>query len=69
MPTASAKNDLPEGVSALIALVRVAHRDGNRPLEQSARDRLARDYGMSINFPCVESVDRDLRRTEGSHGN
>ena len=63
MPT-STKNDLPEGASALIALARVAHREGDRPLEQSARDRLARDYGMSVNFKCVESVDQDLRRAK-----
>ena len=29
-------NELPEGASALIALARIAHRDGNRKLEQSA---------------------------------
>ncbi len=67
MPT-STKNDLPEGASALIALARVAHRDGSRQLEQSARDKLARDYGIEVGFTCAESVDRDLHRAEGSRG-
>ena len=64
MPT-PIENDLPDGASALIALARVAHRDGKRGLEQAAVDKLSRDYGIEIRFPCVESVDRDLRRTEG----
>jgi len=55
---------LPEGASALIALARVAHHDGDRQLERSVMDRLARDYGIQVNFTCEQSVERDLRRTE-----
>lgn len=61
MPT-TVENELPEGASALIALARVAHRDGNRQLEQVAVDKLARDYGIGISFQCVQSVNRDLQR-------
>ena len=56
---------LPDGASALIALARVAHRDGDRRLERSAVEKLAREYGIEVRFPCVESVDRDLRRAGG----
>jgi hypothetical protein len=62
MPVKTAP-ELPEGASALIALARVAHRDGNRQLERAAVDKLSRDYGIEVRFPCVESVDRDLRRS------
>lgn len=53
---------LPNGASSLIALARVAHRDGNRQLEQSAVDKLIRNYGIAVQFPCEESVEHDLRR-------
>lgn len=55
------ENKLPDGATALIALARVAHRDGNRPLEQSVRDKLAREYGLTLGFTCSESVDRELQ--------
>ncbi len=51
---------LPNGAASLIALARVAHRNGNRGLEQAALAKLARDFGMTVSFPCCESVDRDL---------
>ena len=63
--TTSTEYELPEGASALIALARVSHRDGNRRLEQAAAEKLAREYGINVRFTCVESVDRDLHRTEG----
>ncbi len=56
---------LPEGANALIALARVAHRDGSRSVEQSAVDRLARDYGIGLHFNCSESVDRELGEIGG----
>jgi hypothetical protein len=59
---AKAKHELPDGASALIAVARVAHRDGDRRLEQAAVDKLLRDYGIQVSFTCVESVARDLRR-------
>lgn len=52
---------LPDGATALIALVRVAHRDGNRRLEESVQSKLSREYGIELHFPCVESVERDLQ--------
>jgi hypothetical protein len=51
----------------LIAVARVAHRDGDRALEQAAVDKLLRDYGIEVRFPCVESVTRDLRRAGKRH--
>jgi hypothetical protein len=63
--TANIKHELPEGASALIALARVSHRDGNRKLEQAAADKLAREYGIDVRFTCVESVERDLHQAEG----
>lgn len=66
MPT-KVEQQLPDGVSALIALARVAHRDGDRQLEQSATDKLAREYGIGLCFKCTESVERDLRRTGKRH--
>jgi hypothetical protein len=59
---AKRKHDLPDGAAALIALARVAHRDGDRMLERAAVDKLSHDYGIEVRFSCVESVDRDLRR-------
>jgi hypothetical protein len=59
------ENALPDGAASLIALARVAHRDGNRTLERAAADKLARDYGISLCFTCSESVERDLRRANG----
>ena len=56
------KIELPDGASALIALARVAHRDGNRDLELAATDRLIRDYGIQVSFPCCQSVGRDIVR-------
>ena len=56
------KPELPSDASALIALARVAHRNGDRKLEQSALGKLARDYGIDVRFPCCESVARDLHR-------
>ena len=58
--------NLPDGASALLALARVAHHDGNRRLEQAAADQLARDYGIVVKFACVESVERDLQQAEGT---
>ena len=63
---ASNNHNLPNGASALIALARVAHRDGDRRLERSAVDKLVRNYGISVQFPCEESVDQVLHRAEGS---
>ncbi len=62
MPTTSEK--LPDGATTLIAVARVAHRDGDRKLERSALDKLAREYGMTVNFTCEESVARDLARVK-----
>ena len=59
------KPELPDGASELIALARVAHRNGNRRLEQSTVTKLVQHYGISVQFPCEQSVDRDLCRTEG----
>jgi len=53
---------LPDGAIKLIALARVAHREGNRGLEKSAVDKLARVYGIAVRFPCVESVDQELAK-------
>ena len=55
--------ELPESAFKLIALARVAHRDGNRQLEEAAVDKLACNYGIAIYFSCVESVERDLHCT------
>ena len=66
MPTT--KNRLPDGPTALIALARVAHHDGNRRLEQSVRDKLAREFGLTLGFTCVESVDRELQAEGRSNG-
>jgi hypothetical protein len=60
------EHELPDGALTLIALARAAHRDGNRRLEQAAVNKLSHDYGIEVRFPCVESVDRDLHRTEGA---
>ena len=58
----SAKTDheLPCEATALIALARVAHRNGDRGLEQAAVGKLVRDFGITVSFPCCESVDKDL---------
>jgi hypothetical protein len=60
-----ATTELPNGASELIALARVAHRNGDRRLERSAVNKLVHDFGISVQFRCEESVDRDLRRAEG----
>lgn len=62
--SSTVNHDLPDGASTLIALARIAHREGNRSLEQSALDKLAREYGINVRFTCVESVDRDLERSQ-----
>ena len=64
---AESDNNLPAGASALIGLARVAHRDGDRQLEQSVINKLAQEYGLTVGFKCVESVERDLHRAEPSH--
>jgi len=56
---------LPNGASSLIALARVAHRDGNRQLEQAVLNKLACEYGLTVGFKCMEAVERDLHQTEG----
>jgi hypothetical protein len=58
----SSNNELPESATGLIALARVAHRNGERQVERAAVDKLARDFGIEVHFPCSESVDRDLER-------
>jgi hypothetical protein len=65
------KNDyeLPDGATALIALARVAHRGGDRTLERAAVGKLARDYGLTVSFPCCQSVDRDLATAGMTEGN
>ena len=55
------ENTLPAGATALIALARVSHRNGERQVEKSALDKLTREFGIDLHFPCTESVDRDLR--------
>ena len=65
MSESDVKSELPDGAASLIALARVAHYEGNRQLERSAADKLVQDYGIAIRFNCVESVDRELHRTEG----
>jgi len=67
MPT-TAERELPDGASSLIALARVAHKDGDRELEQATLDRLSRDYGMRVSFSCCESVDRDLELAANAAG-
>ncbi len=59
---AKREHDLPDGAAALIALARIAHRDGDQELERATADKLSHDYGIEVRFPCAESVDRDLRR-------
>ena len=59
------EESLPDGVSVLIALARVAHHDGDRQLEQAAKDKLAREYGLTVGFVCEQSVDRDIQRAGG----
>jgi hypothetical protein len=54
--------ELPRSASALIALIRVTHHNGDRRLERAATDKLLRDFGIKVRFPCAESVARDLRR-------
>lgn len=61
---ANIEPELPDDATSLIALARVAHRDGNRGIEQAAVDKLVREFGIEIHFPCSESVDRDLQRAE-----
>jgi hypothetical protein len=53
---------LPDGASSLIALARIAHRDGNQELQRAAVDKLSRDFGIRVQFTCVESVERDLKQ-------
>jgi hypothetical protein len=54
--------ELPRGASALIALIRVTHRNGDRRLERATRAKLLHDFGIKVRFPCEESVARDWRR-------
>ena len=54
------QHELPEGVIELIAIARIAHRNRNRELEQSATGKLAREYGIVVHFPCCDSVAKDL---------
>ena len=51
---------LPTSATNLIALIRVAHRDGRRDLEEAARNKLAQDFGLRVSFVCCESVDEQL---------
>jgi hypothetical protein len=69
MTASKTEADLPDGAAALIALARVAHRDGDRSLEKAAADKLSRDHGIVVRFTCVESVERDLRRAKGGRAN
>ncbi len=43
-------NGLADGATSLIALARVAHREGNRRLEQAALDKLARIRAFGFVF-------------------
>jgi hypothetical protein len=54
------QNTLPDKASALIALARVAHRNGDRALERAAREKLVQRYGIDLRFRCEESVDEEL---------
>ncbi len=66
MTSVTTEQELPNGASSLIAVARVAHRDGNRALERAATDKLAKECGIEIRFTCIESVERDLRRAKGA---
>lgn len=61
-----AKNssELPDGASNLIALLRIAHREGDRQVERAIREKLARDYGLSVRFTCIESIKQELMHLE-----
>lgn len=58
----TAENELPVGAASLIAVARIAHSEGNRALERSAANKLAKDYGIEVHFTCTESVNRELQR-------
>lgn len=57
---------LPDSVTSLICLARVAHTSGDRRLERAALDKLAREYGIRLEFVCVESAERDMERGKGA---
>jgi hypothetical protein len=65
---AKVEHELPDGASALLGLIRAAHREGNRELERAGVEKLSRDYGMTVSFPCCESVDRELAAGLGREG-
>jgi hypothetical protein len=56
-------DQLPDNATKLIALARVAHRNGDRRLEQAARDMLTRQHGITVEFPCCRSVEDELAGT------
>lgn len=58
--TTKTAEPLPEAATSLIALARVAHRDGDRDLERAAREKLVQQYGIDLRFRCEESVNDEL---------